>query len=164
MLTQLLEGVADGAALLLVDLIPSRPFQFPVSHVNMNIFFAGRFSEWSKAVWKLLQGAAGDSTKYHYFGTVVPDEYNPALFRTLKEQTTAMIMKDIGFAERVLWTLVATKVLLVCSDLFGSIQEWWDHSEEAGAAARPAARFEQPAPEMKVLTIDDDLKTARTVK
>ena len=89
---------------------------------------------------------------------MVPDEYNPALFRTLKEQTTAMIMKDIGFAERVLWTLVATKVLLVC------IQEWWDHSEEAGAAARPAARFEQPAPEMKVLTIDDDLKTARTVK
>lgn len=164
MLTQLLEGVADGAALLLVDLIPSRPFQFPVSHVNMNFFFAGRFSEWSKAVWKLQQGAAGDSTKYHYFGTVVPDEYNPALFRTLKEQTTAMIMKDIGFAERVLWTLVATKVLLVCSDLFGSIQEWWDHSEEAGAAARPAARFEQPAPEMKVLTIDDDLKTARTVK
>lgn len=39
MLTQLLEGVADGAALLLVDLIPSRPFQFPVSHVNMNLFF-----------------------------------------------------------------------------------------------------------------------------
>lgn len=75
----------------------------------MNFIFAGRFSEWSKAVWKLQQGAAGDSTKYHYFGTVVPDEHSPALFRTLKEQTTAMIMKDMCFAEKVLLTLVGLK-------------------------------------------------------
>ena len=104
LLQQLLEGVAsDGASMLLVDLIPSRhclPFRFLVSSLN-TIFFAGRFSEWSKAIWKLQQGGGRDSIKYHYFGTVIPDEQNPALFRMLKEQTTAMIMKDVGFAERV---------------------------------------------------------------
>ncbi len=44
-----------------------------------------------------------------------------------------------------------------------SIQEWWDYRLDAGPTARPAEHFADPTPELKVLTIDDDLKTLRTV-
>ena len=50
------------------------------------------------------------------------------------------------------------KHMTACNDTVAgkAMSQWWDISEDAGPATRPASRFEEAPPPLEVLTISED--------